>query len=179
MIALKLSAANIIYRGIKRISNPERMLDILCIPLEAVLCLSADPLNLFQDIKLYEEDKRILSFVDGSTVIKDIVSLSKINESETLKTLYALLSVRLIEIKGEDGANAGLSAADIIEEHEIKIDEEFMSRIEKIHSEHEKMGYYGILGVKQWASTDDIKRHIINQPKSFIPTGIFILIQQQ
>ena len=155
------------------------MLDILCIPLEAVLCLSADPLNLFQDIKLYEEDKRILSFVDGSTVIKDIVSLSKINESETLKTLYALLSVRLIEIKGEDGANAGLSAADVMEEHEIKMDEEFAGKVEKIYSEHENMGYYGILRVKQWASTDDIKRHIIKQPKSFILTGIFILIRLQ
>lgn len=175
VITLKLSAANLIHHGIKKIADPQKIFNLLCVPMDAVLCLSSNPLNLFQDIKLNEEDKKILSLVDGRTVIKDIVSLSSLDELETLKALYALMSVRLIEVKAEDGANGGLSAADIIEEDEIKIDEEFADKVEKIYREHEQMGYYGIFGIKQWASIDDIKKAYYKAAKEFHPDRHFYI----
>ncbi|MBI1811840.1 MAG: DnaJ domain-containing protein, partial [Nitrospirae bacterium] len=176
VITLKLSAANLIYRGIKRIANPQKIFNLLCVPMDAVLCFSSNPLNLFQDIELNEKDKRILSFVDGRAAIKDIVSLSQSDVPETLKVICALLSIRLIEVKGEDVViEAGFSAADIMEEREIKIDEEFMSRVEKIYSGHEAMGYYGILEVKQWASVDDIKRAYYKAAKEFHPDRHFYI----
>ncbi|MDI6745470.1 MAG: DnaJ domain-containing protein [Thermodesulfovibrionales bacterium] len=175
VITLKLSAANLIHRGIKKITNPQKIFNLLCVPMDAVLCLSSDPMNLFQDIELTMDDKKILSFVDGRTMVKDILSLSSLDESETLKALYALLSVRLIEVKEEDGANGGLSAADVMEEREIKIDEEFVGKVENIYSKHEQMGYYGILGIKQWAPLDDIKKAYYKAAKEFHPDRHFYI----
>lgn len=175
VITLKLSAANLIHRGIKRIANPQKILNLLCVPMDAALCVSADPLNLFQDIKLDEGDKKILALVDGRAAIKDIAALSSLEESETLKIIYILLSVRLIEVKENDGANAGVSAADVMEEREIKIDREFTDKVEKIYSEYEKMGYYGILGIKQWVSIDNIKKAYYKAAKEFHPDRHFYI----
>lgn len=59
VITLKLSAANLIYRGIKRIGNLAHIKD-RHLPVDAILYFSPDPLNLFQDITLDEADRKIL-----------------------------------------------------------------------------------------------------------------------
>ncbi len=144
VVTLKLSAANIIYRGIKRIKEPKKVFDFLQLPMDAILYFSTDPLNLFQDITLDAADRKLLSFINGKATIKDIVSLSPLKDSETFKTIYALLSARIIEIKGDDEILAGLSADEVIEGPDVKIDEEFMDKIEGIYSTYETLGYYGV-----------------------------------
>jgi len=175
VIILKLSAANLIRRGIKKITNPQRIFSLLCVPMDAVVCLSEDPMNLFQDIELDKEDKRILAFVNGRSAVKDIVSLSSLDETETLKALYTLLSVRLIEMKAENAVGAGFSAAEVIESRESKIDDEFAGKIERVYSEREKIGYYGILGIRRQSSADDIKRAYYNAAKEFHPDRHFYI----
>jgi hypothetical protein len=54
VITLKLSAANLIYRGIRKIDNITSLKNGF-FPLDTVLGFSADPMNLFQDIKLEEK----------------------------------------------------------------------------------------------------------------------------
>lgn len=176
MITLKLSAANIIYRGIKRIANPQNAFNFLRLSIDTVLSFSSDPLNLFQDITLDAADRKILSYIDGKTSIKVILSLSSLNETETLKSLYALLSTRMIEVKsGEDEIPAGLSAEDVIEEPDVKLSEEFMDRVEGIYSTYETLGYYGILGIKQWAPSNEIKKAYYKAAKEFHPDRHFRL----
>ena len=176
MITLKLSAANIIYRGIKRIANPQNAFNFLRLSIDTVLSFSSDPLNLFQDITLDAADRKILSYIDGKTSIRVILSLSSLNETETLKSLYALLSTRMIEVKsGEDEIPAGLSAADVIEEPDVKLNEEFMDRVEGIYSTYETLGYYRILGIKQWAPSNEIKKAYYKAAKEFHPDRHFRL----
>jgi hypothetical protein len=69
VITLKLSAANLIYRGIKKINNLTHIKNVMP-PLEAILYYSPDPINLFQDIKLDNPDKNILSLIDGRRSIQ-------------------------------------------------------------------------------------------------------------
>ena len=51
VITLKLSTANLVYRGISTIKGPTRIKSALP-PMDSVLCYSPDPMNLFQDINL-------------------------------------------------------------------------------------------------------------------------------
>jgi len=175
-ITLKLSAANLIYRGIKRIenfSNAGKNLPAM----EAVLCLSSDPMKAFQDISLDMEGKTILSSVDGKTAIKNIIYLSKINNSEALKTIYALLSTGIIGIKIENGApnGADISAEEIIGEPEAKIDTETVSAIEEMHKRYKDLGYYGALGIKRSATASEIKNAYYTAAKKFHPDRHFYL----
>lgn len=175
-IPLKLSAANIIYRGIKRIADPQKAFNKLNLSMDDVLYFSEDPLSLFQDITISDTDKKILTFLDGNATIKEIVTLSPINEVETLRSLYAFLSTQIIEVR-ESGAEipAGISPNDIIEEPQFKGDEEFLNRIEKMYKSCNTLNYYGILGLKEWASAEEIKKAYYRAAKEFHPDRHFYL----
>ncbi len=176
VISLKLSAANLIYRGIKRIREPQKMFDLLQITMDDVLRFSSDPLDLFQDITLDADDRRILSYIDGETSIKDIVLLSQLEDIETLKSVYALLSTRIIEVRMEkEGVAAEVSAEEVIEEQKVEINQEFIDRVEGIFNTCETLGYYGILGVKEWSPASEIKKAYYKAAKEFHPDRHFHL----
>ena len=68
--------------------------------MDTVLGYSPDPMDLFQDIQIDVTDKDILSLVDGKRTIQEILSISPSNHLQTMKTLYALISTRIIYLKG-------------------------------------------------------------------------------
>jgi curved DNA-binding protein CbpA len=178
VITLKLSAANLIYRGIKKIKEAERLQrlrDLFGLSMETQLSFSVNPLDLFQDITLDEVGKEILSYIHGKTAIKDILSLSRLSESEILKTLYALLSTGIVEIIEEGGDTIDMSADEIFREPEMEIPQEVRERIEDIYSRHDSLGYYGILGIKEWATPGEIKNAYYEAAKEFHPDRHFYL----
>ena len=75
---MKLSAANLIFRGIKNIRNIASLTSAMP-PSDTVLCYSDDPMNLFQDIGFDKTDKEILSLIDGKRSIHDILSGSPLD----------------------------------------------------------------------------------------------------
>lgn len=175
VITLKLSAANLIYRGIKRINSIARIRDETP-AVDAILRLSHDPLNLFQSITLDEIGKNVLSYIGGKTPIKDILFLLPVSELETLKTIYALLSIKIIEVKEEgESPVEGVTLEDIIKEPERNVSGEVIDRIEDIYSGYESLGYYEILGIKKWATQDAIKRAYYRTAKEFHPDRYFCL----
>lgn len=177
VITLKLSAANLIYRGIKKIKNPGRIEKELP-AMDRVLCFATDPLDLFQDLRLDESGMKIISCVDGKTSIKDIISMTQLDGIEVLSTIYALLSVRTIELL-EDCAACVEIPEDVTQEihrgKREKIDPVTQEMIEDIYHKCERLGHYGVLGVKDHASVSEIKAAYYKAAKKYHPDMHFHL----
>lgn len=172
VITLKLSAANLIYYGIKRIKNFEHIIGEMPSE-ESVLAFSADPLDLFQDLRLDDSGKRIFSCINGMTSVNDIILITQLDRAEALKTVYALMNVRMIEVKhkGEPSVEMPQQViSEIIEERDVTTaDPHLRELVEEMYGKYETMGYYGVLGVKDFASTPEIKSAYYKAAKKYHP----------
>ncbi len=96
IIPLQMSSGNLILEGVRRL-DWQIVRDSLP-PLETVLRPATDPVALFQSADLSENQKAVLSLIDGKRSIKEICSLSKAGDFYTLKVIYILLSLRMAEV---------------------------------------------------------------------------------
>ncbi len=87
IIPLNLSAANLIYRGMKLPTCADQIRDYLDLPASTPIYLSRDPLDLFQDIDLDPEDRQVLSLVDGTRNVGDIVAQAGGNQEQVRRIL--------------------------------------------------------------------------------------------
>lgn len=173
VITLKLSAANLIYRGIMKTQNPA-FISSMCPPPDSVLDFSADPLDLFQDLQLLEAEKLILSHIDGNSTLSDVISATKIPPDDALRGIYSLLSVRLIQVREKGQERSDISHEEVIAEDSPK-DREMVQKINELFNEHRQLGYYGVLGLKDWATKTDIKRAYYKRAKIYHPDKHFHL----
>ena len=96
IIPLQMSSGNLILEGVRRL-DWQSVHDSLP-SAETVLRPAADPAALFQGADLSQNQKAVLSLIDGKRGIKEICSLSKAGDFYTLKVIYILLSLRMVEI---------------------------------------------------------------------------------
>lgn len=168
-VTLKLSTANLIYRGITSLKD-ESFLRNLCPSGNTVLFFSEDPLDLFQDLKLEDSDKKILSSIDEGKTISDIISGSPLNEFETLKILYALLSTRIIAIQKEtDKPTVEAPLEEVITEEESEVSTDIIEDIEYLHKNYRDLGYYGVMDIGKDAPDLEIKKAYYKKAKEFHP----------
>jgi len=172
-IKLCFSAADLIYRGIRRINNFTCLRE-LCPPMDSVLNFSRDPLDIFQEFTLEDADKRLLSYVNGLYPIKMIMFFSSANDFETLRAICALLSIRLIKVRGEDEPPFELHG-DAFGAPSAAPADEFLQRIEDMYRGCRSLGYYEMLGVEKNASAEEIKRAYYELSRRFHPDRHFSL----
>ena len=100
----------------------------------------------------------VLSRINGPTTVNELLSVSGMNEEETLQSLYALAICGVVkraawatpQFDGSAGANAAVKSEAAADD---KIDtlEDFFGRVELAAS------YYDLLGVGHQASADEVK----------------------
>ncbi len=168
---LKLSAANLIFHGIKRINKPEYFHSI-CPPPDTILNYSEEPIDLFQDIEITGKDRYVLSLIDSKVTLKEMLDASSLGEFVTMKIICALLSTRMIVPAGR-GHIPDQSIIRMIREPRGSIDETFVAKVEDIYGRLGSMDHYGILGIDCKASADEVKKAFYRCAREFHPDRHF------
>ena len=173
IVALKLGAANLVYRGIKGMKNVA-LVERAMPPAETVLRYSTNPLDLFQEMDLDKQDKDVLFLVDGSRSIGEILSLSRSDRFQTMKALYALTCARVIDLREETSPEDRIHEQ-ILKEPISKGDADFLERVGDLSKRLGSADYYSILGVEYSATTDTIKKAYYKLAKEFHPDKHLLL----
>lgn len=175
ILTFPMKAANIIYRGIKRISS-FTALSKICPPLDAVLNFSSDPLDLFQSIVLTPSDKEILSLINGAVTVRSILTRSPLKDFETLKTLCAFIKIGLITVREEYEEPVIFSQPEMLGEPESELPPEFVREVEDMHEKCSHLGCYDILNISKQASPEEIRNAYFCITKKFHPDQHFSLL---
>jgi len=105
VITLHMSMANLIIQGVKRIDDWTRI--SRGIPsMDSVLKVTSNPVKLYQDVDMSEEEKRIISLFDGKRTIRDAFEIAKLGDFEALKAVYVFYSIGMLEEVGQTAAGA-------------------------------------------------------------------------
>jgi len=113
-IVLNLSTADIILEGTRRLGDMDRVRRALG-DSSRILEQNEDPLLLYQKMTtLSQSEYFILSRVDGMSSLDDIYAVSPLDEDETLRCIYGLVSAGVLLLKGgarAESASGGRASA--------------------------------------------------------------------
>ncbi len=165
-IPLRINSANLLYHGYKKV-NDLLYLKEECPPLDIELSLCSDPEELTKSLSMNDTDRRIISCLNGRHRLKDIPSLANASEIEVMKTIYALLNIGAVELAEEPSTGT--------DETGTEVDSEILEKIEEMHDSYKDRGYYGILGLSEEASEDEIREAYYRVAKEFHPDKYFSL----
>ena len=175
VITLKMSMANLVYEAVRQIDNWTRIRSEMP-DTDSVMRLTDDPLNLFQGIELGQQDRKILSLIDGTRTIKDVIENSWLSSFEALKTLYVLWSTGIIEqatvvpAAGETGEQKqeAPSLNEILQPLSEE-EEALMRRVDDLYPRLSKLTAYEILEVEPGADGETAKKNYYRLAKEFHP----------
>lgn len=169
VITLNMSMGNLIYEGVKTISNWTRIRAEMP-PMESVLQLNSDPLSLFQDVELSPQDKKILSLVDGKRDIKTVIEESWLNSFEALKALYILWSLGIITEKRVEVSPVSLE--ELLEPF-TEEEETFMLKVNSLYGRLGRIDNHKLLEIDRSASLEDVRKNYYRLAKEFHPDRFY------
>ncbi|HSG06291.1 MAG TPA: DnaJ domain-containing protein, partial [Nitrospiria bacterium] len=110
VVTLKMSTANVILSGIQQIQDLNLLRSYLP-PGDAVLRMTDDPIILFQDIKLSNDQQDVLALVDGVRTENEVIAGSPLSSFNTMKLVYFFISIGLIMVPPQPAAGGPEKAA--------------------------------------------------------------------
>ncbi len=176
IITLKMSMGNLIYEGVKRIDNWTRIKNEMP-DINIVLKLSTDPVTLFQEVELSPQDRKMLSMVDGTKKIKELIESSWIGSFEGMKILYVLWSIGVVEEKKKvlekaEAIQKTVSLEEILQP--VSEDESaFMRKVDDICSNLDRMSPYELLEADKLSDEETLKRNYYKLTREFHPDRYF------
>ncbi len=170
VITLKMSMGNLIYEGVKRIDNWTRIKREMP-SLDTVLILSDDPLSIFQDIELSSQDRKMLSIIDGTKTIKELINNAWISSFEAMKILYFLLSIKVLEEKSIEEKPEVLKEISVEEILQPVFEDEstFINKVDNMYSRISFATPEEILEVESGTDIEIIKKNYYRLSKEFHP----------
>jgi hypothetical protein len=169
LITLKMSMGNLIYEGVKRIENLNRIRKELP-DMNTVLTLSSDPVSLFQDVVFSSSDKKMLFMIDGKKTVKEIIDSSSSNSFQAMKTLYVLWSTGILEERqnGSEGTQDILSLDDMLNSfHEEE--ETLLKRINEVYANLSRLDPNEILKIDEQSDGETVINSYYKLVKEFHP----------
>jgi hypothetical protein len=166
LLSYTFNITDLIYQGAKTFGTPEKIGELFS-GAEPIVCLNTNADDYLHKIHLDEVGKGMIKFLDRERTIQEVLSMSPLDEPETLRMIYALHNVQVLEIieKGRDDRVAGEEQGPAMSEREL----EAVLKIEKIYNEYRSLGYCGVLNVGQNASIEDIKHAYYRMAREFHP----------
>jgi curved DNA-binding protein CbpA len=109
-VTLKLSTGELILEAARAVKDPDVVRYALG-DVDRVLNLSGDPLLRFQKLTLSPNDGFVLSRIDGTTTVRELLQLIPLPVEETQKSLFGLVSTGVVEYGEKRKREPGVSAA--------------------------------------------------------------------
>lgn len=170
IIPLHMSAGDLILEGVRRLEwqTVRKALP----PLNTVLHPATDAAALSQAAAFAQDQKIVLSFIDGKRSIEEICGLSGAGDFNTLKTLYLFLALRMADVgkaQSEEEMELAREAASAAtaEPSEVK------KMIQKAYDGLDGRDHYQVLGVNQSTTTQEIKKAYFRLAKLYHPDRHF------
>ena len=168
IVSLKLNMSMLLYRGARKTERLNALRDLYLRP-GTYLTIPPESAGLPIRQELQERDIHILSLVDRKISFRDVLLKSSLEEEETIRSIYALFNIRLLEIGTDLAAEteAGIAQERAVDDQVIP--PEVLNRIDQMYQGCKSLGYHGILGLTQSASAAEIKQSYHALAKEFHP----------
>jgi curved DNA-binding protein CbpA len=186
LITLRMSTANLILEGIRRISDWTRLAGELP-PFSERLRLTTDPRNLFQLMSIDPRETSLVDRINGQT-IRDLLSSTPLPPFDALKFIYFLLSVGIAEVATSAPGHEPTEEEDekepateriIVEEIKGRIFEQApgppmsLQEVQMAYQRMQSQNHYEILGITPQASREEVKRSYFRLAKAYHPDRHF------
>ncbi len=96
---LDMTLARILYEGVRRAYDEDRIRAALGDSLSKTVVLAEDPLDRFQEMHLETPEERFYAAIDGRRSVNDLVALTFLPPLEALRLVYALKCAQMIDLQ--------------------------------------------------------------------------------
>ncbi|MCS6886163.1 MAG: protein kinase [Acidobacteriota bacterium] len=168
---LRISTPNLIFNGLRKMSNIEHIKRALGNFSRKVVTTS-DPNKLYQPLNLTPQEAFILSRIDAVMSIDDVLSLGGNTEQEVIKTVYGLLAVGILQWaeNKETAKSPTVQKQPIPDIQRIQEAQAFCYEVENMMQLITSTNHYAVLGVGRFASSSEIENAYRQLSEKFHPS---------